>query len=47
MDLLYRWLPKSGVEKRMWLQHDSDFDAIRDDPRFQKLLQEAARPQNR
>jgi adenylate cyclase len=41
---LHRWLPKAGVEKRMWLVTDYDFDPIRDEPRFQKLLQDAALP---
>lgn len=43
-DTLYQWLPKAGIEKRMWLVEDNDFDPIRDDPRFQKLLQDAAPP---
>jgi adenylate cyclase len=40
-ELLTRWFPKAGREKRMWLVQDADFDPIRHDPRF-KELQEAA-----
>lgn len=43
-EILHRWLSKAGVEKKMWLAEDNDFDPIRDDPRFQKLLQDAAQP---
>ena len=42
-EALHRWLPKAGVEKRMWLVGDNDFDPIRDDPRFQQLLLDAAK----
>ena len=38
-DLLHRWYPKAGVEKRMWLRVDGDFDPIRADPRFVALLE--------
>ena len=40
-ELLERWLPKAGVEKRMWLKQDIDFDPIRSDPRFESLLEKA------
>jgi len=40
-ELLERWLPKAGVEKRMWLKQDIDFDPIRSDPRFEDLLEKA------
>ena len=39
LDLLERLLPNVGAEIRMWIKHDSDFDAIRENPRFQKLLE--------
>ncbi len=39
LDLLERMLPNVGAEIRMWIQHDSDFDALRNNPRFQKLLE--------
>ena len=41
-EALERWLPKAGVEKRMWLMNDCDFDPLRDDPRFEHVLAEAA-----
>jgi adenylate cyclase len=40
-EMLDRWLPKAGVEKKQWLVMDNDFDPIRDDPRFIKLLGDA------
>jgi adenylate cyclase len=43
-ELLDRWLPIAGREKRMWLNIDTDFDPIRDDPRFQQLVERAALP---
>jgi adenylate cyclase len=39
LDLLERMLPNVGAEIRMWIKHDSDFDALRNNPRFQKLLE--------
>jgi adenylate cyclase len=41
-DALERWLPTAGVEKGMWLINDCDFDPLRDDPRFQQVLDAAA-----
>ena len=38
--LLDRWAPSAGVEKKQWLRNDPDFDPLRDDPRFQRLLNE-------
>jgi adenylate cyclase len=43
-ELLNRWFPRAGVEKKMWLAEDNDFDPIRDDPRFHTLLEDAAQP---
>jgi len=43
-DALDRWLPKAGVEKKMWLTADSDFDPIRPDPRFHRIIERAAAP---
>ena len=28
----------AGFENKMWLEHNSDFDTVRDDPRFEELL---------
>ena len=39
LDLLERMLPNVGAEIKMWIRHDSDFDALRNCPRFQKLLE--------
>jgi adenylate cyclase len=39
LDLLERLLPNAGHElRRGWIQHDSDLDALRSHPRFQKIL---------
>jgi adenylate cyclase len=40
-DALDRWLPMSGAEKRQWLMRDCDFDPLRGDARFDKLLAQA------
>ena len=41
-ELLHRWFPSAGMEKRMWLRVDDDFDSIRGDPRFVALLEATA-----
>jgi adenylate cyclase len=38
LDLLERMLPKVGEEIKMWIKHDSDFEALHGNPRFQRLL---------
>jgi len=38
-DLLERSLPRAGPEIREWIKHDSDFDRLRDHPRYQKILE--------
>ena len=39
LDALERWSQSSAWETENWLQTDSDFDPIRDDPRFVALLE--------
>ncbi|MBA2242487.1 MAG: tetratricopeptide repeat protein [Chthoniobacterales bacterium] len=38
-DLLERWLPFVNHETRAWIKHDSDLDALRTHPRYQKVLE--------
>src|SRR6266566_5238203 len=38
-DLLERSLPRAGPEIRLWIKHDSDFDPLRNHPRYQKILE--------
>jgi len=38
-DLLERLLPRVGPEIHQWIKHDSDFDALRNHPRYQKILE--------
>ncbi len=38
-DLLERWLPFVNHETRAWIKHDSDLDALRSHPRYQKVLE--------
>lgn len=40
-ELLERWLPIAGVEKRMWLRIDNDLEPLRGDERFKKILADA------
>ena len=39
LDLLERLLPHANEETKSWIKFDSDFDALRGHPRFQKALQ--------
>jgi len=39
LDLLERWYPLRGQELKTWIKHDSDLDALRDHPRFQKIME--------
>src|SRR5437762_10456311 len=39
LDLLERSLSRAGAEIREWIKHDSDFDRLRDHPRYQKILE--------
>ena len=38
-DLLERFLPHANHETKSWIRHDSDFDALRSHPRYQKVLE--------
>jgi adenylate cyclase len=38
LDLLERTLPKMGPGGRNWAKHDSDFESLRNHPRFQQLF---------
>jgi adenylate cyclase len=38
-DLLERLLPHANHETKAWIKHDSDFDPLRNHPRYQKVLE--------
>jgi adenylate cyclase len=38
-DLLERLLPHANHETKAWIKHDSDFDPLRERPRYQKILE--------
>ena len=38
LDVLERWRPRANVQTKSWMRGDSDFDSLRDHPRFQKFL---------
>ena len=38
-DLLERLLPHANHETKAWITHDSDFDPLREHPRYQKILE--------
>jgi len=38
-DLLERLLPNANHETKAWIKYDSDFDPLRDNPRYQKILE--------
>ena len=39
LDLLEQCLPKLGHEKVQWAKYDSDFDPVRNHPRYQRLFE--------
>jgi adenylate cyclase len=41
IDLLETWVMQVGNEMRLWFRNDSDFDTIRDHPRYLKLIETA------
>jgi len=38
-DLLEAFIPYANHENKAWIKHDSDFDPLRDHPRYQKILE--------
>ena len=38
LDLLESLLPNANHETKAWVMHDSDFDPLHNDPRWQKVL---------
>src|SRR6266403_639371 len=38
-DLLEHFIPHANHENKAWIKHDSDFDPLRDHPRYQKILE--------
>jgi len=38
LNLLERWVPQVGAEMRLWFKNDSDFDLLRQHPRYQNLF---------
>jgi adenylate cyclase len=43
LELLERRLQRAGTIYREWVEHDSDFDGLREDPRFMALLERMPR----
>ena len=39
IELLEGWVPQVGAEMKLWFKNDSDFDAIRDHPRYPRLIE--------
>lgn len=39
LDLLEIWIEQAGAAHKQWFVNDGDFDSIRDNPRYQKLLE--------
>jgi adenylate cyclase len=44
IELLQRWAPNAGIEKKLWLRNDADFEPLRGDPRFQQILKGTEAP---
>ena len=40
LNLLERSVPRLGPELTAWIKHDSDFEALRSHPRYQKILEQ-------
>ena len=38
-DLLEHFIPHANHENKAWIKHDSDFDPLREHPRYQKILE--------
>jgi len=39
LDLLEKSIKRSGPERRAWVKQDSDFDALRTHPRYQRIIE--------
>jgi adenylate cyclase len=44
LDLLERWVPQVSGDMLLWFRNDSDFDGIRDHPRWQRVIELARQP---
>ena len=38
VDVLERWKPRANPRTKSWVRGDTDFDGLRDHPRFQEFL---------
>ena len=43
-DQLQLWSRQTGADSRRWLEHDPDFDRLRDHPRYQELIKAPLSP---
>jgi adenylate cyclase len=43
-DQLHLWSLQTGADSRRWLEHDPDFDRLRDHPRYQELVKASGSP---
>lgn len=44
LDLLEHWIGLAGADEKLWFKHDPDFDPLKDNPRYQRLLQLVEHP---
>jgi hypothetical protein len=43
-DQLQLWSRQTGADSRRWLEHDPDFDRLREHPRYQELVKAPLQP---